>query len=191
MKKQVGNSGPNPSIPVDPVMAMPDLSDLTLDPGTGKGAMLHNNLATSTAQVRVGNAKLKSDYLATPWGNFVLRMTSGQKLSPDMQVPPKPPMALELSPPNADGLVFPQVGTTPVCDVPTLPVYTGGLASLTPSTAPPGVFMGIGHSAGGKYYDANYGDTIPGEQRAPPQADGHTYVKVASPVGWGWYLQVS
>lgn len=107
-----------------------------------------------------------------------------------------------VSQPDAKGLVYPEQSTTEflVPDPPLDNFDLGNLVALTPSTAPPNVFMGIGpHNKAsgpdGKWYDALYGDTIPSGsitgKDCPPATDGHTYEKFGSPVGWGWWLQIS
>ncbi len=112
-------------VPSDP--PYPDLSDLALNPGADRQAMLQNNRATATAQVRVGNYQHILAYLHGAWTNFIMNMTGGQVLTPERQQPPVPPFALVLSPPDADGLVAAVPGDQPVMPIPPLPPYSAGI----------------------------------------------------------------
>ncbi len=158
--------------------------------------------------MRVGNTQLTAGYMSTTWTNYVLRMTSGQTLSAEMQTPPKPPMGLILSPPNADGLVYATPGTTPVCPMPPLPTYNGGL-TVTGGLIENQIDIGVqdGDSA---FYSAGPNDTWPANKKTPSLPAGATYPagtyqKFPAPVGslnikWpdgtvgvhgGWYEKVA
>jgi hypothetical protein len=122
--------------------------------------------------------------------DYVANMQTGENIPADRRVPPKPPMAWELAPPNADGFVFYQVGTTPVCDPG--PAVTCNYDNPQPNTQPNVIMLGGPiPGGGGKWYQALKGDTFPSGMTTPPQPDGHTYEKFGAPVGPGWYLQVS
>jgi hypothetical protein len=102
-------------------------------------------------------------------------------------------MAWELAPPDANGFVFYQIGTTPVCAMPPLPYYASGNA--TPTPVPNTIHIGnrIGTS---NWFQALPGDTFPNGMTTPPMtsADGvnGVFEKFGAPVGIGWYLlQVS
>ena len=157
---------------------------LTADQTTLEAAQ-SNILASSTAMVARLNADLKTRYLSA-FADYVANMESGEVVPEDRRVPPKPPHAWELAPPNSDGLVFYQVGTTPVCDMPPLPFYAAG------NTAPVKVAntIEVGRNITGKWYSVGPNDTFPSGMTTPPQPDGHVYEKFGAPVGAGWYLQV-
>ncbi len=148
-----------------------------------------NILANSKVMVDKLNADLKSRYLSA-FADYVANMESGEYVPPDRQAPPKPPNGWELAPPDANGFVFYQIGTTPVCAMPPLPSYN--YANPQPNTQPNVIMIGTAIPGGnGKWYQALKGDTFPSGMTTPPQPDGHTYEKFGAPVGPGWYLQVS
>lgn len=182
----VGTIPPEPEPPSAPVGMMP--TDGTDTSTIGSQA---NIAASSEANAVHMNANHQILY-DTAVENYNLNMGSGQKHNPPL-VPPVAPAKWVLLPPGVDGYRWYGPSDTEVLTpTPPLKLATtdlGSLPSLTPSNAPRNMFMGIGHSAGGQWYDANFGDTIPGGQPAPPQPDGHEYIKVGSPVGWGWWLQ--
>jgi hypothetical protein len=135
------------------------------------------------------NADLTKRYLSA-FSDYVTNMESGETIPADRQVPPQPPNGWELAPASADGFVFYQVGTTPVCPMPPLPFYAAGNAQ--PNTTPNMIMIGVAiPGGGGKWFQALKGDTFPNGMTTPPQPDGHTYEKFGAPVGTGWYLQVS
>ena len=145
-----------------------------------------NILADSTAMVAKLNADLKARYLSA-FADYVTNMESGEVIPAARQVPPKPPNAWELAPADANGFVFYQIGTTPVCDMPPLPFYAAG--NQPPVKVPNTI--DVGNLITGKWYTVAADDTFPVGMTTPPQADGHTYEKFGAPVGPGWYLQVS
>jgi hypothetical protein len=145
-----------------------------------------NILADSTAMVAKLNADLKSRYLSA-FADYVTNMESGEVVPADRQVPPQPPDGWELAPPDANGFVFYQIGTTPVCDMPPLPFYAAGNAAPVKVANT----IDVGKLITGKWYTVGADDTFPVGMTTPPQADGHTYEKYGAPVGPGWYLQVS
>jgi len=165
-----------------PTTLSADLTSLT--------AAQANILASSTAMVKRLNDDLKSRYLSA-FADYVANMQSGGFVPEDRRVPPKPPNAWELAPPNSDGFIFYQVGTTPVCDQPPPPYYAAG--NPQPNTVPNMIM--IGNRITGKWFQALKGDTFPNGQMTPPitSADGvaGTFEKFGAPVGPGWYLQVS
>jgi hypothetical protein len=150
-------------------------------------------LASSKANCVHLNANLQTIYDSAVV-DYNRNMEIGVKHDPPLK-PPIAPLTWVVLPPNSDGYQFydqtgPALTPTPPLKLDTTDL--GSLASLTPSTAPQGVFMGIGKQNGmSKFYDANYGDTVPSGLPAPPTSDGHTYLKYGSPVGWGWWLQTS
>jgi hypothetical protein len=154
---------------------------------TSLSAAQANILASSTEMVRRLNEDLQTRYLSA-FNDYVANMESGGFIPADRRVPPEPPNAWELAPPNGDGFVFYQVGTTPVCDMPPLPSYNGG--NPQPNTTPNMIMIG-GQNGNTKWFSALKGDTFPSGLTTPPQPDGHTYEKFGAPVGPGWYLQVS
>ena len=81
---------------------------------TSLSAAQGNILASSTAMVNRLNEDLITRYHMA-YTDYVANMQSGENIPADRRVPPKPPMAWELAPANADGFVFYQVGNTPVC----------------------------------------------------------------------------
>jgi hypothetical protein len=162
------------------------LTTLSVDQ-TSLSAVQANILASSTQMVAHLNADLKLRYLSA-FADYVTNMESGEVIPVDRQAPPKPPNAWELCPPDINGLVWYQVGTTPICDMPPLPFYAGG--NSQPNTLPNVIMIG-GQNGNTKWYSALKGDTFPSGMITPPQPDGHTYEKFGAPVGPGWYLQVS
>jgi hypothetical protein len=154
---------------------------------TSLSAAQANILASSTAQVKRLNDDLKTRYLSA-FADYVANMESGGFVPEERRVPPKPPKAWELAPANADGFVFYQIGTTPICDQPPTPSYNAG--NPQPNTVPNMIMIG-GQNGNTKWYTALKGDTFPSGMTTPPQPDGHTYEKFGAPVGPGWYLQVS
>lgn len=162
---------------------------LKADP-TSLSAAQANILASSTAMVKRLNEDLITRYHMA-YTDYVANMQSGENIPADRRVPPKPPMAWELAPPNESGFVFYQVGTTPVCDPG--PTVNCNFDNPLPNKVP-NVIM-IGKNLGGKWFQALPGDTFPNGQTTPPitSADGvtGTFEKFGAPVGYGWYLQVS
>src|SRR5437899_1469193 len=119
---------------------------------TSLSAAQANILNSSTAQVKRLNDDLKTRYLSA-FADYVANMESGGFVPEDRRVPPKPPNAWELAPPNADGFVFYQIGTTPICPMPALPYYAAGNAQ--PNTQPNVIMIGVPiPGGGGKWYQA-------------------------------------
>lgn len=145
-----------------------------------------NILNSSTEMVKRLNADLKKRY-DSAYADYVANMQSGGFVPEERRTPPKPPNAWELAPPTADGFVFYQIGTTPICDTPPVPSYNGGIPQ--PNTTPNMIMIGA-QNGNTKWYTALKGDTFPSGMTTPPQADGHEYEKFGAPVGPGWYLQV-
>jgi hypothetical protein len=145
-----------------------------------------NILASSTEMVARLNRDLKFRY-DSAYADYVANMESGGFVPEERRTPPQPPGAWELAPPNADGFVFYQIGTTPICDTPPVATYNGG--NPQPNTTPNMIMIGK-QSGNTKWYTALKGDTFPSGMTTPPQDDGHTYEKFGAPVGPGWYLLV-
>lgn len=146
-----------------------------------------NSIATAQSIVANLNQNLIYNYnlVYQAWATM---MGDGATLTPDRQVPPVPPMAWELTPPDVNGLVFYQQGNTPVCPQGAAVPYAAGNAQ--PNTLPNVIMIG-GQNGNTKWYSALKGDTFPNGMVTPPQPDGHAYEKFGAPVGPGWYLQVS
>ncbi len=163
----------------------------TPDP-TSLGAAQAAALRSSTAEVAFLNADLKARYLSA-FADYTTNMTSGEFIPEDRRVPPKPPYAWELAPPDANGMVWYQIGTTPVTDQPPTPSYNAGNA---PPNAVPNMML-IGNREGNtKWFQALPGDTFPNGQVTPPSATSAEGVKgpfekFGAVAGYGWYLQVS
>lgn len=146
-------------------------------------------LASSTAMVAHLNADLKGRYLSA-FADYVANMESGQIVPPERQVAPKPPNSWELAPPTPDGLVFYQIGTTPVCDMPPLPFYAAG---NKPPALIPGTFdIGAEESALAGWFGVGPTDSEPnGFRKTFPSPSGPiTVVKVKTPFG-SYYEVVS
>jgi hypothetical protein len=145
-----------------------------------------NILNSSTAMVKLLNTDLITRYMSA-YNDYVANMQSGSLVPPERRNPPVPPNGWELAPPTADGFVFYQIGTTPVCPAGAAVVYNGGI------TAPVKVAntIDIGKNITGKWFSVGPLDTFPSGLVTPPQADGHEYEKFSAVVGAGWYLQVS
>jgi hypothetical protein len=161
---------------------------LSADP-TSLAAAQANVLACSIANVAMLNGGLKTLY-ASAYADYVANMQSGENIPADRRAPPTPPNAWELAPPNADGFVFYEIGTTPVS--PQGAAVTPN-SDYTVNTVANVIMIGgpSSQAPGNKWYTALVGDTFPSGMTTPPQPDGHTYEKFGAPVGPGWYLQVS
>jgi hypothetical protein len=133
------------------------------------------------------NADLTVRYQSA-YADYVANMQSGQNVPDDRRKPPKPPFAWELAQPDADGFVFYQVGTSPVC--PQGPAVGANFDIAPPNTQPNMILIGK-QNGNSKWFTALPGDTFPSGMTTPPQPDGHLYEKFGAPVGPGWYLQVS
>lgn len=180
----IGAMATSPSPVLSPALSAAD---------TSLSAAQANILAGSKAYVAWKNAQLASVYINTTWANYVLNMESGETIPPERQTPPQPPMALELAPPNADGFVFYQTGTTPVCAMPPLPYYAAGNAPIV--ALPNKMLIGnrIGTTA---WFDALPGDGFPNGKTTPPNAvsaDGVTgmFERFGGVASWGWYELLS
>lgn len=95
---------------------MPDLNQRIWE--TSAVAARQYTEASSRAFISSHNEDLTRIYLADvfkPWADGV---RNGSTTNAN---PPKPPMAYELAPPDANGFVFYQIGTTPVCSIPAVP----------------------------------------------------------------------
>jgi hypothetical protein len=194
MPQEAVDTGTNPAVQPDIPVPAPDLSGLTLDTGLTADAMRHNSLVTATAKMRDDNDKLKAAFLNSTWADYVGRMQSGQRLSPELQVPPKPPVAFVLSPPDADGNVSIQPGNEPMCPMPPVPTYLGGLLPTVP--IPNHIHIGA-QIPGTLWFQAGDDDGVPSGQEVPnpdSPSDGHLYEKFGSPFRasgkGGLYLQV-
>lgn len=186
-------SGPNPQVAQDIPLPMPDFSDLVWDPNTTQQANQRNSLALATAEMRIKNQAAEAYYKNIVWRAFVVRMTSGNTLPPDQQIPPKPPTGYSVSLPNADGLVYCQPSGLPVCAMPPLPTYNGGL-HVTTSVAGHISINWDAWRPNSKWVPANKDDGWSDDVVTPPQMapDGqmHTYQRFPTPFG-ALYLQQS
>lgn len=74
-----------------------------------------NVLASTTAEVALLNSNLKSNYL-TAFSNWTITLLAGRSAGD----PPKPPAGYVVAF-GEDGFAYPQLGTTPVCNMPAIP----------------------------------------------------------------------
>lgn len=75
-----------------------------------------NVLASTTSEVALLNANLKTIYLSA-FNDWTISLLAGR--SPGD--PPKPPMGYVVAT-GPDGFAYPALGTTPVCEMPAIPV---------------------------------------------------------------------
>ena len=147
-------------------------------------------LASSKAEVARRNGDAIFLYHGK-YSDYVANMQSGEDVPADRRIPPTPPMAWELAPADANGYIWPQVGTTPVCPAgPAVPCNFDN--QPTGHNAPAGapVVFSIGVSATPGWYSAP-GDNEPaGFQKTLPGPNGSmmTVVKVVTP--WGGLYEV-
>ncbi len=158
--------------------------------GTTLADSQQNNKAATAAWVAQLNAQQQAWYDGAV-RNYNLNMQSGQTHNPPL-VPPTAPLAYVVGPPDANGYVWPVVGTTPLTPTPPLTVATVDLSTLSKP-----FFPQVGKATpggGGKWFDALQGDTFPNGQTTDQttSADGVTgrFQKFGAPVGWGWYQLV-
>lgn len=154
---------------------------------TSLSAAQRNIAANSKGMVDHLNADLKLRY-DQAYAGYLLNMQSGGFVPEERRTPPKPPNAWELAPPDENGFVWYQVGSTPVCPQGPATYFAGG--NPQPNTTPNMIMIGA-QNGNTKWYTALKGDTFPNGMTTPPQADGHLYEKFGAPVGPGWYLQVA
>lgn len=184
---------PNPPDPVVIPGTMPtDGFDTSL---TGAQA---NILATSTAQRDSLNAKLVAGYGVT-YANYALNMHSGNPIPDDQRQPPMPPFAWELAPPDQDGFVWIQRSTTTrVCPQGAAitpnsdfhpPVPVANHISMNWASRPKG-------PSKGSFVTAGKDDGMDGGFVTPPTVDPtfpdqppHTYLRLTTAVGPGWWQQ--
>jgi hypothetical protein len=100
-------------------MNTPDFSQTTLE------AAMANTVAAVTQQVDQFNQQLKAGYLTT-FNNWSISVSAGRM---DNSNPPKPPSAYVVgyftdSTNNRARWAYPTVGSTPVCEMPAIPVVT-------------------------------------------------------------------
>ena len=150
------------------------------------------NLANSKFQVQQLNAKLIAQYHQA-YADYVANMQSGQNVPEERRHAPKPPNGWELAPPDADGIVFYQMGTTPVCAAG--PDVTANFDNSVPVKTPNHMSINW-KSRQGKWVTALLDDGMPGGFSTPPIIDEenptappHTYQRFTTAVGPGWYLQ--
>jgi hypothetical protein len=74
-----------------------------------------NVLASTTAEVALLNANLKTIYLSA-FNDWTITLLAGRPAGD----PPKPPVAYVVAI-GPDGFAYPQLGTSPVCDMPAIP----------------------------------------------------------------------
>jgi hypothetical protein len=144
-----------------------------------------NILNSSTAMVKLLNTDLITRYMSA-YNDYVANMQSGGVVPVERRTPPTPPNGWQLAAPTADGFVFYEMGTTPVCDPGPAVNYNGGITApvKVPNT------IDIGKNITGKWFSVGPLDTFPSGLVTPPQGDGHEYEKFSAVVGAGWYLQV-
>jgi hypothetical protein len=168
----------------------PVLSPALSAADTSLTAAQANILADSQAMVASLNAKLIALYHSA-YVDYVANMQSGENVPANRRTPPAPPMAWELAPADANGFVFYQIGTTPVCAAGAQ--VTCNFDNPAPSAKPAGV-IDVGHLISGKWFSVGQADTFPVGMTTPPTTseDGTsgTFAKYGAPVGPGWYLQV-
>ncbi len=89
--------------------------------------------------------------------------------------------------------MFPTPGTVPVCDMPPVPLYLGGLLPAVPIPNHLSITWDTWRPTS-RWVDGNKDDGWPNDLETPPQKapDGtmHTYERFSDPFGV-WYLQVS
>lgn len=159
------------------------------DSGTSMADAVLNQYNSSVSQVKSLNKSVQFIYDGI-WNNFVINVESGQR---DNSNPPVPPHAwvLDPAPPphieDLDYFVFYKIGDTPICPMPPIPpsVIPIDKTKLPKNNVVLGANIGNGWFAVGPY------DTWPPDVPTPPQADGHSYVKWAAPVGPGWYRRAA
>ncbi len=74
-----------------------------------------NVLESTTAQVALLNSNLKSNYLSA-FNDWTITLLAGRPAGD----PPKPPIGYVVAI-GSDGFAYPQMGTSPVCDMPAIP----------------------------------------------------------------------
>ena len=189
----------------DPIVVatIPDPPDPVVVPGTmptdgfdtSLSASQANILATSKAQRDDLNAKLTKGYAAT-YAKYALNMHSGNPIPDDQRQPPKPPMAWELAPPDKDGYVWIQQGTTPVC--PAGPAITPNSDYAAPVPLPNHVSINWA-SREGAWVTANKDDGIPSGKTFPagvisdpnhPEEAPAAWERWGTAAGPGWYERI-
>jgi hypothetical protein len=152
---------------------------------TSLAAAQANQLASTTIMVAHLNDNLKTIYL-TAFNNWKISVDAGRLPNTN---PPQPPAGYVISAPDQNGFQWPEVGSTPVCDVPPIPDDHFTPVEKVPNT------IDIGKNIGGKWFSVGPHDTFPCGSTTPPIPDDsgvlHTYEKYGAPVGAGWYLQLS
>lgn len=153
--------------------------------GTGVEDVKASLRAGSLIEISSLNAALKYKFY-TDVTNWHINMMSGQSLPPERQLPPVPPMAWELAPPDKDGYEFPQIGTTPIAPVPEAVFYHGITIAQQNAAKPPNVFE-LGHATGNPgWWSVGFDDTMQiGFKKSFPGPDGNmiTVQKVGFPFG--------
>ncbi len=159
--------------------------------GTTLADSQQNNKAATTAWVAQLNAQQQAIYDQAV-RNFNLNMQSGQTHNPPL-VPPTAPLAYVVSAPDANGYVWPVIGTTPLMPTPPLTLATVDLGTLKPPTRDPN-HIDVGKAipgGGGKWFTVGPNDGTPNGFVTPPTTseDGVTgiFLKFGAPVGNGWY----
>jgi len=197
MQLAVEASSPNPEQPIE-LPLLPAAADVPSASGTTITDAQINSRNSSTATVVRLNADRRNRYLSG-YADYVAQMTSGVFVPEDRRVPPKPPVAWELAPPDANGMIWYQLGTTPVCPQPPTPAYNAGLMPVMP--IPNHIHIGAqipdGHGGFTLWFQAGDDDGVPSGQTVPnpdSPTDGHMYEKFGSTFKdfgkGGLYLQV-
>jgi hypothetical protein len=163
---------------------------VNLDPdATTLEAAQANVLASAKLQCDFRNNDLKTLYL-TAFNNWKISVDAGRI---DTSNPPQPPNAFVVKT-DKDGWAYVSEGDQPVCEMPPLPEDR-----VTPKPAPAPMTIDIGHSAdggAGVWFTVGPNDSWPVGKTTPPMevagVDGvHTYLRVGTAVGKGWYERVS
>lgn len=166
---------------------------------TSESAAQANVLASSKANVERLNKDLIFRYNRA-YADYVTNMRSGNHIPDEQRQPPKPPMAWELAPPDAEGYVwYQQSATTPVC--PAGPLVTPNSDYAMPLPIAHHIGMNWNSRpdgpAKGSFVTATKDDGMPGGFVTPPTSDPnfpgeppHTYMRLTTAVGPGWYQEL-
>lgn len=97
---------------------MPDVTDFEK---TSRVASIANTLNSSTAQKNHLNSEMTNLYLSK-FGSWAAEVRNGTH---DNSNPPQPPNGYRLSAPDTYGYQWPEIGTDPVCSMPSVPASVG------------------------------------------------------------------
>ncbi len=180
---------------------MPEQQAVAIDPAsdqTSNTSVQAHILASSTYQVARLNKDLIYKYQGA-YSDYVTNMRSGANIPDDQRQPPKPPMAWELAPPDVDGYVWYQIGNTPVCPPGPLVPPNSDNAQVIPKPNHMSINW-LSRPKGpskGSFVTANKDDGMDGGFVTPPIIDEahpdfppHTYMRLTTAVGNGWYQEL-